>query len=212
MSNITPTQAEVLRAAIDGRVVEISTALPAVVQRYDSSLQQADVQPCFRQEFEDGTVTNLPLITNVPVVFPRAGKSFISFPIKTGDQVLLIIQQRSIDEWSDTGGIVNPEDPRKLDLNDAVAIPGLYPFSDTINASSDNVRIQNDQSRIDLTPGGKFAFSNDSAGKELIDILKTHVTNLRDVIKVNTLLGPQPLVPTATLTTTINDLDDLKGE
>ena len=124
----------------------------------------------------------------------------------------MVFQQRSTDEWSETGGIVNPEDPRKLDLADAVALPGLYPFNDTINASEDNIRIQNDQSRIDMTPDGKFAIKNEASGKELIGVLKKHVEDLRDIIRVNTAIGPQPLVPSATLTVTINDLDSLKAE
>jgi hypothetical protein len=72
-----------------------------------------------------GSGESLPVITDVPVVFPGAGDYSVTFPIAKGDTVLLIFAEGSLDQWLTKGGEVDPQDDRRFSLTDAIAIPSL---------------------------------------------------------------------------------------
>jgi hypothetical protein len=139
----SPSLEEVLRAALDQGIADVHTSLPGKVEKYDPATQKADIKPLLKKTTinEDGTelVEELPIITDVPVMFPRAGGYFISFPVQQGDFVLLVIVERSIDKYmAGQGEDTDPVDLRMHDLTDAVAFPGLYPFAKPIKDSNGN--------------------------------------------------------------------------
>ena len=140
---------EVIKAGTDAALDDLHTAMPGVVDKYDSSTQLADVQPAIKRRFimPDGTESSrdFPIINNVPICFPRAGDFFLSFPIKKGDSVLLIFSERSIDQWLEKGGKQDPIVTTLHDLSDAIAIPGVYPKTQKLaNAHADHVVLGHD--------------------------------------------------------------------
>lgn len=146
----SPDLAEVIDSAITSRLLRVNVALPGRVEKWDPATQKADVKPLIQSvEIDrDGNdvVDVLPVIPDVPVMFPRANSFFMSFPVKVGDHVLLIFNSRSIDIWSQGNGPdTNPVDPRMHDLSDAVALPGFYPFGKPLNdVHADNIVIGKD--------------------------------------------------------------------
>lgn len=108
------------------------SALPASVVSYDPATQRAEVKPqlkfTLRDEFAGKeAIEDLPIICDVPIMFPRFGDFAMTMPVTAGDTVLLVFCDRSIDKWKTNGGNVDPIDLRAHDISDAVAIPGLYP-------------------------------------------------------------------------------------
>jgi hypothetical protein len=136
----TPALAEVIRAAVSSSISGLAVALPGKIEKYDSTLQKADVKPLLKRTVigRDGTETAeaLPVIPEVPVVFPRGGGYFLSLPIEKGDLVLLVVCDRSIDDFAYSTGTTDtdPVDLRSHDLSDAVAFPGFYPFTKPIKS------------------------------------------------------------------------------
>ena len=66
------------------------------------------------------------MVTGVPVVFPMGAFGGVTFPVQVGDTVLLVCSSSSLDAWlAGNGGEVDPQDDRRHDLSDAIAIPGL---------------------------------------------------------------------------------------
>jgi len=134
----SPELVEVLRAVMDKALSDVYVALPGKVEKYDAQLQKADVKPLIQEPYinEDGTegLDDLPVLTDVPVWFPRGGGYFLSLPVQTGDNVLLIFNDLSIDNFMASVGSrsLDPVDLRKHDISDAVAIPGFYPFPKNI--------------------------------------------------------------------------------
>lgn len=122
----TPTLQDMIRNAIEARLASLHTAMPGVVKTYDPATQTADVQPALKKKYADGTVVNLPLLTKIPVIFPRTAKGYVHFPLDPDDTVLIIFCERSIDSWRLKGGVIDPADYRKHALSDAVCIPGLF--------------------------------------------------------------------------------------
>jgi hypothetical protein len=73
------------------------------------------------------TTQPYPLLVDVPVVFPRGGGVTLTFPIKQGDECLVVFASRHIDGWWQTGQISPPGSARQFDLSDGFAFVG--PFS-----------------------------------------------------------------------------------
>lgn len=154
---MNPTQAKVLKDAIRAALLNVNTCLPGVVTSVDVAAGKCDAKPVLRRKFASGEIVDLPVITNVPIAQLRAGKAFVSVPVKVGDYVLLVFSQRSIDLWLTSGGSVDPKDPRSHALSDAIAYPGVYPFSDPpAGALADALVIKNDQSTIIVKPNGEI--------------------------------------------------------
>jgi hypothetical protein len=124
------------KAVVDYRLNNVHTALPGSIVSYDYTVQKASVQPLLNKVWADGTNTPYPVLENVPVLFPRAGGGGFTFPVVEGDTCLLLFIERSTDLWLTVGGQVNPDDPRKFDLSDGVALMGLFPFTE--NSTADN--------------------------------------------------------------------------
>lgn len=126
----TPTLAQLIKHAIDARLLYVHTALIAKVESYDAKKQLVNVSPVLKRSLEkiDGEWVSeqLPVLCDVPVMFPRAGGFFLSFPIQPGDFVQLIFNEADIEEWFDE------EQPtishtQRFTLQGAVALPGIFP-------------------------------------------------------------------------------------
>lgn len=156
MSQSTPSLEQILKDAIESRITDLHTAMIGVVQSYNAQLQTADIQPVIKKKYADGTLVNLPLLANVPILFNRTGKAYLHVPLKKDDYVLLIFCERSLDVWLQQGGIVDPKDYRKHNLSDAIAIAGIFPQGKEIQGQPDKVDLVNDQSKISLSEDGKI--------------------------------------------------------
>lgn len=121
---------------------QFRVSLPARVEKYDKDKQNVSVQPLIKRKFREGGEQSMPVLQDVPLIFPRAGGAFLTMPVKQGDGVLLVFADRSLDKWLAKGGEVAPEDPRMHDVSDAVAIPGLYSFQDFPQAAANNDDVQ----------------------------------------------------------------------
>lgn len=129
MSDRKPTLAQVIRQAVDTRIAGLRVAVPGRVESFDPVTQTANIQPLLKDSYEqeDGSeaVENLPVVTNTPVVFHGGGNFAITFPVQVGDLGMLVFCDRSIDQWLELGGIVDPVDPRRHELSDGVFILGV---------------------------------------------------------------------------------------
>ncbi len=194
IQNETPTLAEVIREAIKSHILDLHTAMPARVERYDHARQKADVKPLLRKKYKASeAATEFPVIPSVPVQWPSAGggEAYIHLPLKQGDLGIVLMCERSIDSWlSGDGQITSPQDPRHHDLSDAVFIPGVRPFKRALgNICGDNLVIQNGSLRIELDPGGKISI--EGASNELITVLIGVLDHLISA-KILTLWGASP--------------------
>lgn len=174
------TMTDAMRQAIQFQLYDVHTALPGQVISYDYSTQKASIQPCLKKSYLDGTTQEMPILNNVPVVFPKAGGASLTFPVMPGDNCLLLFIERSTDLWKSVGGIVAPNDPRKFDLSDAVAIMGLMPFSEnSLSENNEDVLLTYKNSNIRIKASGdiqiqtasKVAIGN--ASTEVLDIVSS---------------------------------------
>lgn len=139
----------------------VHTCMPGAIDTWDPVTQKADVKPLIKRriQHEDGTelLEELPIIPGVPVQFPRSAEFFLSFPLHKGDFVMLHFAERSIDKWlSGTGADTDPDDFRRHDLTDAIAVPGVAPFSRALKEvhTANMVMGQEGGLQMHITPNG----------------------------------------------------------
>ena len=148
---------EPLRAAVESVMSELHVCLPGRIERYDHTEQRAEVKPLLRRSYLDGDESDMPVIADVPVVFPRSGGASLTMPVNSGDGVLLVFADRSIDRWLAQGGEVTPNDRRKHDLSDCVAVPGLYSFADlSPQDNNEDVLLQYGGGEFRILPSGEI--------------------------------------------------------
>lgn len=145
-----------------GRQAMMWTAMPGIIQSYDSAALTCVVQPAIqgRKLGEDGNAQNvtLPLLLDCPVVFPHAGGCSLTFPIKAGDECLVVFSCRCIDIWWQQGGVQPQAEPRMHDLSDGFVIPGPWSQPRKIPwVSTSRVELRSDDHNafIALDPGNK---------------------------------------------------------
>ncbi len=158
-----------MRLALDGRQATIWTAMPGIVKKVTLADMTVEVQPAIQGTIEDETgamqSVNLPLLVDVPIVFPSAGGFTITLPVAVGDEVLVIIASRCIDAWWQSGGIQRPMEARMHDLSDGFAIPGPKSQAKKISGiSSTGVQIRNDAgtSYVEIAADGKIKLVSSS--------------------------------------------------
>ena len=212
---------DIFRDSVNAILCNVHTALPGIVVSYDASENKATIQPALNKNFSSGAMP-MPILENVPVQFPNN----IKFPILKDDYVLLIFVERSIDLWLSVGGQVTPTDPRKFDLSDAIAIPGLMPFSDVsgdynnedfiIEYQGSKIIIQKDGS-IQINTANKVAIGN-----QTVELLQKISDTLAGIAAITTTIVvppggiPLPGVPfpidnALTFTTIKSQIDSIKG-
>jgi hypothetical protein len=154
---------ESLRLAMENVQSQIWTALPSVVTAVDLSKQTVSAQPSVQGDISapDGSSrsVNLPLLVDVPIVWPRAGGFALTFPIKAGDEVLVVFASRCIDTWWQSGGVGVQAEVRMHDLSDGFAV--LAPTSQPkkmSNVSSTSVQLRDEDGTtyVEIAPGGKI--------------------------------------------------------
>lgn len=165
---------EAQRLVLDGRQVSIWTAIPGIIQSVDFEAMTCEVQPTIQgvifDENSNQTFVNLPLLVDVPLVFPSAGGFILTFPIAAGDEVLVVFASRCIDAWWQSGGIQKPMEARMHDLSDGFAIPGPRSQPNVVPGISETdvqLRNQDGTTYVGITDDGKI---------ELVSPVKIAVT------------------------------------
>lgn len=131
---------------IDNKMRSINTASVGIIEKFDPDTQTATIQIAIDRVIQTETADAVifetqsnPLLVNVPVMFPGGGDWFLTFPVKKGDECLLIASQRSIDNWKKSGGRQDPSNFRRfLSIKDSIAIVGLNSKASAISSFNGN--------------------------------------------------------------------------
>ena len=152
-----------IREALDTQQSKMWTAIPAIVVDVDLDAQTLSAQPSIqavvRDKENNSANVTLPVLINVPIIFPRGGGFALTLPVASGDEVLVVFSCRCIDSWWQSGGIGAQVEQRMHDLSDGFAI--LSPTSQPkklSGVSSDSVQIRNSsgETYVEIDATGKI--------------------------------------------------------
>lgn len=117
-----PSWAETIKGAIERSLDGVHTSIPAQVRTYLPATQQCSVEP---------VIPGMPVLEDVPVLWPRGGGHFVHLPLTTGDHVLITFCEQDFSPWRLSGSATAPALLRRHGLF-AFAIPGAAPDTDPI--------------------------------------------------------------------------------
>lgn len=164
--------------AVVNRVLDnVSTSFPAtIIDPLPKQDGLVNVQPnCKIKFFGDNEEVEPKPINNVILIYPNRTNSTISRPPReslVGSKVLVHITHHSLTEWrSSNGKSVFPEESRRFNINDAVAVLGMY----SELTSWPNPQLPNTFEILGLE-GTKFQLGTQTA--ELLDITLKLITTL----------------------------------
>lgn len=140
---------EALRAALDGLQAKLRTAMPGIIQSFNTTTMTCVIQPAIQAKVRtpDGTLNDvsLPLLLDCPVQFAGGGGFSGTFPIAKGDECLVILSDRCIDAWWQLSGVQVQAELRMHDLSDGFCIPGIRSKPRVIsNISTNSAQLRSD--------------------------------------------------------------------
>ncbi|WP_396231112.1 Gp138 family membrane-puncturing spike protein [Acinetobacter baumannii] len=165
-----PDLLSIIKDAVTEEILSLWTNLPCEVVSYDPEAVTVEVKPLIKVPVRtvDGSIEmiEIPILQDVPVMFPCAGGFTITHPINIGDECLVSFSSRNIDLWWQSGGVQNPFDTRHHDLSDGFAFFKPQSQAKKIkDISTDNLEIRADDNatKIQITPSGIINFIGQKA-------------------------------------------------
>ena len=160
VSGWTASENQIYENLINEAMFRTRCCIPCIVQSYNEENNTVECQPAIRERIinEDGTIqyVQLPLLVNVPVVFPGSSDFELKFALKQNDECLVLFSDLSIDNFWEKGSLQNPVEVRRHDLSDGIAIPcrlSLQKRSEEVKAS---IVVGNDGKIVFNSASGTF--------------------------------------------------------
>lgn len=142
---------DIRKRELEDLSASLRTATPGIVKGVDLEKQTVTVQIALQgviiEQSGEKVYTDIPLLQDVPIVWPRAGGFALTFPIKVNDECLVVFGERCIDSWWQSGGVQKPMDDRMHDLSDAFAIFGVTSQPRKLPSVADNAVELRDDAR-----------------------------------------------------------------
>lgn len=150
---IRSNEIEFYNVLMDNIFNSLRVSIPGIIEEFNPVTQTATIKVAIREHVRqpnlDYTWTEIPLLLDVPVVFPRGGGYVMTFPIQKGDECLVVFSDMCIDAWFASGGVQNQIEKRRHDLSDAIAIPGLWSQPKRLEQySTKHVELRNDSRKM----------------------------------------------------------------
>ena len=154
---------DALMAAFHGLTADLWTSMPGIVQSFDPVTCSCTVQLSIQAKVEnvdtgDYSWTNIPLLVDCPVLFPRGGRCVLTFDISSGDECIVFFADRCIDAWWQQGGIQQQQIYRMHDLSDGFVFVGPRSkpnVEGNISTTTTQLRTVDGSTYIELDPSGK---------------------------------------------------------
>lgn len=155
-----------LLAAFDGLQSQLWTALPGIIQGFDATKQTARVLPALtvNVQQQDGSFveTTMPELLDCPVHFTAGGGVTLTFPVRVGDECLVVFASRCIDNWWSMGSPGNntaqsQAEFRMHDLSDGFCIAGFSSKPKVIaDISTEKAQLRTDDGStfVEVDPAG----------------------------------------------------------
>ena len=189
VSGWTASENQIYENLINEAMFRTRCCIPCIIQSYNSANNTVECQPAVRERIinEDGTIqyVQLPLLINVPVVFPGSANFDIKFPLSKNDECLVFFSDLSIDNFWQKGSVQNPVEVRRHDLSDGMAIPCMMSMPRRkVKPKASIVADGNGE----ITFKGKFG---SFTGTQIYRSINTHVHEYATATGTSTTSGPK---------------------
>lgn len=173
---------EAWRIAFNGLISGVWTSMPGYIVSYDADTNTATVQlgvnGLVTAPDDSVSPVNLPLLPDLPVMFPRGGGCTLTFPVKEGDECLVLFAARACAAWKASGGVQPPNQPRTHSLADGFIYLGPMSQANKVSGiSTDKAQLRSDDGStyVELDPSGQIV-NVVAPGGMTIDAPNVHFT------------------------------------
>lgn len=189
VSGWTASENQIYENLINEAMFRTRCCIPCIIQSYNSTNNTVECQPAVRERIinEDGTIqyVQLPLLINVPVVFPGSANFDIKFPLSKNDECLVFFSDLSIDNFWQKGSVQNPVEVRRHDLSDGMAIPCMMSMPRRKVTPKASIVVDGNG---EITFKGKFG---SFTGTQIYRSINTHVHEYATATGTSTTSGPK---------------------
>lgn len=141
---------------------DINCAKIGVIQAFNAATQTATVQIAFTRVTSISpagvrTISEYPLLLEVPVFFQSGGGFTLTCPVAPGDECLVVFNDRQIDNWLAQGSGQPPSMGRIHDLSDGIAFVGIRSNPRALSAvSTHSAQLRSDDGAtyVEVAGGG----------------------------------------------------------
>lgn len=151
---------ESLAGAIEAERRAMLTTLHGKVVSYDAKRQKATIKPSLTHSI-DGETIQAPDLLEVPVAHPRGGGTILHTRLKAGDEVLLHVAARALDDPVEGGQAASSHPGRMHNISDAIAVPA------SISKSAELASMPTDGEHFGSTDGKRGMRINDDGSTVL---------------------------------------------
>lgn len=124
---VTPDLAALFTMMLNGAAGKINSAMPGIIQTFNSDKQTVTIQVAISQRVGSETQA-YPVLVDCPLFILTGGPARITMPIAPGDPCLVLFCDRDIDNWFvGQDFTVPPQTDRIHDLSDGIALVGIRP-------------------------------------------------------------------------------------
>lgn len=151
-----------LSTLIQNSLADVHTILPAKITSVDYGAGRASVLPLVKTQIGINKTLPYPELSNVPLVIMSGGKGRLTFPVKSGDTVLVLFSERDpTNVLAGTGTeAVSPVQTHYLGLFPIGIIPCISVAGNAKSISNEDVLLENDKSKVTLKPDGTMILEN----------------------------------------------------
>jgi len=153
-----PQIADVLSLVKRETMLEINCVHVGKIKSYTSATNTATVTINVIRNLKNGTTLEYPELEDCPVFMLYGGTASITMPIASGDDCLILFNDRCLDDWALSGDVVAPTDTRIHSLSDGIVLVGVKSMADvsavpsclSINGGTNKISIKNSTPKADL--------------------------------------------------------------
>lgn len=153
-----PDLPAIFRALLRAAKMSINCVQIGTIEAFDPANQTATIKISMKiveKTDNDGNTVlkDYPLLLESPVFVLQGGDDHITFPIKKGDNCIILFNDRQIDQWLNLGDGLPPAVGRVHDISDGMALVGVRPFPKSLlDYFEGGIRINHaDSAKIELS-------------------------------------------------------------
>lgn len=163
-----PTLDKAINQAIDKKLYETHTCIPGIIDSVDHTSKKVSVRLSIKRKYIDEVdPKELPIAQDIPLCTMQTASTIISLPVAKGDDCLVFFSERSLDIWKSNTAtdtwkrIVDPKDPRKHHISDALCVPIAKPFGTGLTGDDTKIKIAHTENNVlTIDPNGHFKYVN----------------------------------------------------
>lgn len=175
------------------------------IQSFDPSNQTCQATINYKQTYYRDSKTGVqetyfedyPPVVGAPVIILAGGGANLTFPIKQGDECLVLFNDRDFDNWWSSGQTKENKRGRVHSFTDAIVLVGLRSLAKTVaNYDTTHAQLSWGNAKLGITDSKVLVSNTTSTLNDLLQELITEVKDLATQCAAIQVTGVTPNLPT----------------